>query len=115
MVGALSVDAYAYRDDRGHRLLLYLSDRPFPVAAGAHRSQQPEGPWVASDSGVETSDISGDCCRLRNWRSYSRYPREPFTTGGTVATGRHRSEWGGTSASIRWTLPGGWPGGKLRR
>jgi len=52
-VGALAVDAYAFHDDRGHRLLLYLSDRPFPVAAGAHRSPQPECPWVASDSGVE--------------------------------------------------------------
>jgi hypothetical protein len=51
-VGTLPVNAYAYRDERGHRLLLYLSSHPFPVAAGAHRSRQPEGPWVASDSGV---------------------------------------------------------------
>jgi len=51
-VGTLDVDAFVYRDDRGHRLLLYLSDRPFPVAAGAHRSDRPGGPWVASDSGV---------------------------------------------------------------
>lgn len=53
VVGALPVDAYAYRDDVGHRLLLYLSDHPFPEAAGAHRSSRPEGPWVGSDSGVE--------------------------------------------------------------
>ena len=51
-VGTLDVDAFVYRDDRGRRLLLYLSDRPFPVAVGAHRSDEPEGPWVALDSGV---------------------------------------------------------------
>jgi len=73
-VGALAVDAYAYRDNVGHRLLLYLSDHPFPVAAGAHHSSQPEGPWVGSDSGVEMLcasrpeaflALSGDAALLR--------------------------------------------------
>lgn len=45
------VDAFAYRDAAGRRVLLLLSDRPFPVAAGA--STRPDGAWTASEAGVE--------------------------------------------------------------
>lgn len=46
------VDAYGYRDTSGHRLLLYLSDTAFPVAAGASRAS-PDGPWRARIDGLE--------------------------------------------------------------
>jgi hypothetical protein len=48
----LHVDAYSYRDPSGRRLLLYLSDTTFPVAAGA-RQVAPDGPWRARVSDLE--------------------------------------------------------------
>lgn len=46
------VDAYTYRDPNGRRLLLYLSDTEFPLAAGARRSVA-DGPWRASIDDLE--------------------------------------------------------------
>jgi len=43
----LDVDGYAYRDPAGRRLVLYLSDKPFPQAPGAERLAGKDGPWVA--------------------------------------------------------------------
>jgi hypothetical protein len=48
----LHVDAYSYRDASGRRLLIYLSDTTFPVAAGA-RQAAPDGPWRARVSDLE--------------------------------------------------------------
>jgi hypothetical protein len=52
-VGDLAVDAFRYRDRSGRRIHLYLSEEPFPVALGAHRSDGPDGPWTAEGDGVE--------------------------------------------------------------
>lgn len=52
-VGNLPVDAYVYRDAEGRRVLLYLSDRPFPVAAGARHAGGADTPWIARDGDVE--------------------------------------------------------------
>ena len=52
-VGGLAVDAFGYRDASGHRLHVYLSERPFPVAVGAHLSDRPDGPWTAEGDEVE--------------------------------------------------------------
>ncbi len=43
----LDVDGYAYRDPAGRRVVLYLSDQPFPEAPGAQRLAGEDGPWVA--------------------------------------------------------------------
>ncbi len=48
----LSVDAYSYRNSQGRRLLLYTSDRVFPIAAGA-RQTTPDGPWRARIGDLE--------------------------------------------------------------
>lgn len=48
----LHVDAYNYRDAAGRRLLLYLSETPFPVAAGARQTTR-TGPWRARIGGLE--------------------------------------------------------------
>ncbi len=48
----LHVDAYSYRDASGRRLLLYVSDTPFPTAAGA-RQTTAHGPWRARVSDLE--------------------------------------------------------------
>ncbi len=48
----LPVDAYSYRDAAGRRLLLYLSDTAFPVAAGARQAVR-DGPWRAHISDLE--------------------------------------------------------------
>lgn len=52
-VGSLPIDAYLYRDAEGRRVLLYLSDKPFPVAAGAHHAGGADAPWTARDGEVE--------------------------------------------------------------
>lgn len=52
-IGKLRIDAFAYRDRGGGRVFLYLSDKPFPVAAGARRSQDARGPWTATDGDVD--------------------------------------------------------------
>jgi hypothetical protein len=47
------VDAYDYRDEHGERVLLYLSEQPFPVAAGAQHQDGVRSPWTARDGTVE--------------------------------------------------------------
>jgi hypothetical protein len=54
----LDVDAYAYRDDVGRRVVLYLSDEPFPTADGAQSLAGPDGPWV-----VRRGDVVVLCAR----------------------------------------------------
>jgi hypothetical protein len=48
----LDVVGYAYRDPAGRRLVLYLSDKPFPQAPGAERLAGKDGPWVAQRGDV---------------------------------------------------------------
>ncbi len=48
----LDVDGYAYRDPAGRRVVLYLSDKPFPEAPGAERLAGEDGPWVAQRGDV---------------------------------------------------------------
>lgn len=48
----LDVDGYAYRDPAGRRVVLYLSDKPFPEAPGAERLAGKDGPWVAQRGDV---------------------------------------------------------------
>ncbi len=55
----LEVDGYAYRDPVGRRVVLYLSDEPFPEAPGAQRLAGDDGPWV-----VERGDVIVLCARL---------------------------------------------------
>lgn len=51
-VGRIAVDGFSYRDGAGRRLQIYLSDEPFPEAAGARRFSRADGPWMASSNGV---------------------------------------------------------------
>ena len=55
----LEVDGYAYRDPVGRRVVLYLSDEPFPEAPGARQLSGPDGPWVA-----QRGDVTVLCARL---------------------------------------------------
>jgi hypothetical protein len=55
----LDVDGYAYRDPAGRRVVLYLSDKPFPEAPGAELLAGPDGPWVA-----ERGDVVVLCARV---------------------------------------------------
>ena len=55
----LDVDGYAYRDPAGRRIVLYLSDEPFPEAPGAERLAGEDGPWVA-----ERGDVVVLCARV---------------------------------------------------
>jgi hypothetical protein len=55
----LQVDAYAYRDPVGRRVVLYLSDEPFPHAPGARQLSGPDGPWVA-----QRGDVTILCARV---------------------------------------------------
>jgi hypothetical protein len=55
----LDVDGYAYRDPAGRRVVLYLSDQPFPEAPGAQRLAGVDGPWV-----VQRGDVIVLCARL---------------------------------------------------
>jgi hypothetical protein len=48
----LDVDGYAYRDPAGRRVVLYLSDQPFPEAPGAQRLAGEDGAWVAKRGDV---------------------------------------------------------------
>ena len=48
----LAVDGYAYRDSAGRRLVLYLSQEPFPTAPGARLLEGPDGPWTAQRGDV---------------------------------------------------------------
>jgi hypothetical protein len=51
-LAGLHVDAFSYRDASGRRLLLYLSDTAFPIAAGARQSTR-GGPWRARIGDLE--------------------------------------------------------------
>lgn len=55
----LDVDGYAYRDPVGRRIVLYLSDEPFPEAPGAQLLAGADGPWV-----VERGDVVVLCARV---------------------------------------------------
>lgn len=55
----LDVDGYAYRDPAGRRVMLYVSDKPFPEAPGAHRLAGQDGPWTA-----QRGDVIILCARL---------------------------------------------------
>lgn len=55
----LRVDGYAYRDPAGRRVVLYLSDEPFPEAPGAQQLAGEDGPWV-----VQRGDVIVLCARL---------------------------------------------------
>lgn len=55
----LEVDGYAYRDPAGRRVVLYLSDQPFPEAPGAQQLAGEDGPWV-----VQRGDVIVLCARL---------------------------------------------------
>ncbi len=52
----LDVDGYAYRDEAGRRIVLYLSAEPFPRAADARplapADRGPDGSWVIDRNGV---------------------------------------------------------------
>ena len=55
----LDVDGFAYRDPAGRRVVLYLSDRPFPEPADARRLAGTDGPWIA-----DRDDVVVLCARL---------------------------------------------------
>ena len=55
----LDVDGYAYQDPAGRRVVLYLSDEPFPEAPGAQKLAGKDGPWVA-----QRGDVIVLCARL---------------------------------------------------
>ena len=55
----LDVDGYAYRDPAGRRVVVYLSDEPFPEAPGAQLLAGPDGAWV-----VERGDVIILCARV---------------------------------------------------
>lgn len=55
----LDVDGYAYRDPAGRRIVLYISDEPFPEAPGAELLAGPDGPWV-----VHRGDVVVLCARV---------------------------------------------------
>lgn len=55
----LDVDGYAYRDPAGRRVVLYISEEPFPEAPGAHRLAGADGPWI-----VERGDVIVLCARV---------------------------------------------------
>ncbi|MEW2382613.1 zf-HC2 domain-containing protein [Micromonospora sp. NPDC047707] len=46
------VTGYAYRDDTGRRLLIYLSDEPFPMPARADHPNGPSGSGITHHRGV---------------------------------------------------------------
>ena len=54
----LAVDGYAYRDDAGRRIVLYLSPEPFPAADGVQALAGPDGPWI-----VRRGDVVVLCAR----------------------------------------------------
>jgi hypothetical protein len=55
----LEVDGYAYRDPAGRRVVLYISEQPFPEAPGAQRLAGADGPWI-----VQRGDVIVLCARL---------------------------------------------------
>lgn len=51
-LGALTVDAYAFRDGAGRRVMVFIGDRPFPMPSGGHALGGPDGPWTARRDGI---------------------------------------------------------------
>ena len=51
-LAGLPVDAYAFRDQTGRRLMVYIGHRPFPMADGARTLNGTEGPWLARHEGT---------------------------------------------------------------
>lgn len=51
-VAGTAVTAFSYRDPAGRDVMVYLSEQPFPTAAGARRMAGPDGPWLATAQGV---------------------------------------------------------------
>ena len=54
----LAVDGYAYRDDAGRRIVLYLAPEPFPTADDVQALAGPDGPWT-----VRRGDVVVLCAR----------------------------------------------------
>ncbi len=52
VVGGRPVTAYAYRDDAGRDLIVYLSRDPFPRADSAVSMTSADGPWTAQVQGI---------------------------------------------------------------
>jgi hypothetical protein len=50
VVGGLPVVAHSYKDAAGHRVVLLVADRPFPMAAGARPNAADT--WIAESGGV---------------------------------------------------------------
>jgi len=55
----LEVDGFAYLDPAGRRVVLYVSDDPFPEAPGAQQLSDADGPWI-----VRRGDVTVLCARL---------------------------------------------------
>ena len=51
-LGGESVTGFAYADDTGRRVVVYLSETPFPRVSGAEQISGADGPWIARSDGV---------------------------------------------------------------
>lgn len=51
-LAGLPVNAYAFRDEGGRRLMVYVGQRSFPMPSGAQPLEGEEGPWIAERDGV---------------------------------------------------------------
>ena len=51
-LGGESVTGFAYADDTGRRVVVYLGDNPFPRVGGAEQIRGADGPWIARTDGV---------------------------------------------------------------
>jgi hypothetical protein len=48
----MPVTAYAYRDNQGRRLMIYVATTSFPMPEDAHRFHGTQGAWMAHQDGV---------------------------------------------------------------
>ena len=47
------MNAYAFRDPSGRRLMVYIRERAFPMPDGSqHLEEGSDGPWIAHHNGV---------------------------------------------------------------
>lgn len=51
-LAGIPVNAYAFRDPAGRRLMVYIGGRAFPVGDDARSLDGPEGPWIATHEGT---------------------------------------------------------------
>lgn len=51
-LAGMTVDAYAYRDDAGRELMLYIGSETFPMPRTAQPLDGERGPWIATVNGV---------------------------------------------------------------